>query len=357
MQALIKPDRGPGLALTEVPEPAPGVGEVKIKVLYAGLCGTDLHILSWDDFAAEHVSPGQVIGHEFFGTIVELGEGVEQDDRADVLRVGDHVSVEGHVVCGRCRNCRGGRHHMCIRTSSIGVDRDGAFATYVTVPAHNVWVQPAEIDPELGAIFDPFGNAVHTAFQYPLTGEDVLITGAGPIGIMSALIARHAGARHVVLTDISDDRLALARTAFAGFGAVELVNTTRDTLEAVQRRLRMREGFDVAFEMSGSPVAMDSIINNLTHGGKIAMLGLPARTYEIDWNRVITRMFTIKGVYGREMFDTWYTATTILLSSEPLREALRTLITHRFPAENWRDAFDAAASGAAGKVLIDWSNS
>ena len=357
MRALVKPDRGPGLELQDVPEPSPGIGEVKIKVLYAGLCGTDLHIESWDDFAAEHVSPGQIIGHEFFGRIVELGDGVETNDRADALSVGDCVSVEGHVVCGRCRNCRGGRHHMCIRTSSIGVDRDGAFATYVTVPAHNVWVQPPEIDPELGAIFDPFGNAVHTAFQYPLTGEDVLITGAGPIGIMSALIARHAGARHVVLTDISEVRLDLARRAFENFGTVELVNASEESLEAVQERLGMKEGFDVAFEMSGSPRAMDSIINNLTHGGKIAMLGLPATTYEIDWNRVITRMFTIKGVYGRQMFDTWYTATTILLSSKPLREALRILITHRFPAEEWQKAFDAAASGSAGKVLIDWRNS
>lgn len=354
MRGLIKPGEGPGLELRDVPEPSPGIGEVKIKVHFAGLCGTDLHILSWDDFAAEHVRPGQIIGHEFFGEIVELGEGVEQDDRADILSVGDLVSVEGHVVCGRCRNCRGGRRHMCIRTSSIGVDRDGAFAEYVTVPSQNVWVQPPEIDPELGAIFDPFGNAVHTAFQYPLTGEDVLITGAGPIGIMSALIARHAGARHVVLTDISDTRLNLARQAFKGYGTVELINPAQETLTDVQRRLGMREGFDVAFEMSGSPAAMESIITSLTHGGKIAMLGLPATSYAIDWNRVITRMLTIKGVHGREMFDTWYTATTILLSSQPLREALRTLITHRFSAEDWQRAFDAAASGSAGKVLIDW---
>ncbi|WP_182354178.1 L-threonine 3-dehydrogenase [Flaviflexus huanghaiensis] len=356
MRALIKPAKGPGLELINVPEPSPGAGEVKIKVHWAGLCGTDLHIRSWDDFAAEHVSPGQIIGHEFFGEIVELGDGVEQDDRADVLRVGDLVSVEGHVVCGRCRNCRGGRHHMCIRTSSVGVDRDGAFATYVTVPAHNVWVQPPEIDPELGALFDPFGNAVHTAFQYPLTGEDVLITGSGPIGIMSALIARHAGARHVVLTDISPTRLDLARRAFENYGEVELVNPAEESLDSVQRRLGMREGFDVAFEMSGSPKAMESIIDSLTHGGKIAMLGLPGSPYEIDWNRVITHMFTIKGVYGRQMFDTWYTATTILLSSEPLREALRTLITHRFSADDWDKAFEAAASGSAGKVLIDWRN-
>lgn len=356
MKALIKPERAPGLELRDVAEPTPRHGEVKIKVLHAGLCGTDLHILTWDDFAAAHVSPGQTIGHEFFGEIVELGPGVEKDDRADVLRVGDRVSVEGHVVCGRCRNCRGGRFHMCIRTSSIGVDRDGAFATYVTVPAHNVWVQPPEIDPELGAIFDPFGNAVHTAFQYPLTGEDVVITGAGPIGIMSALIARHAGARHVVLTDISDDRLDLAREAFDDYGEVVLANTLNTSLEEVQVELNMKEGFDVAFEMSGSPRAMDSIINDLTHGGKIAMLGLPAAPYEIDWNRVITRMLTIKGVYGREMFDTWYTATTILLSSKPLREALRSLITHRFTADQWEEAFAAAASGHAGKVLIDWSH-
>ncbi|AZQ76966.1 L-threonine 3-dehydrogenase [Flaviflexus ciconiae] len=357
MKALVKPHRGPGLELHDVAEPYAGPGEVKIKVMYAGLCGTDLHILSWDDFAQKHVSPGQTIGHEFFGEIVEIGDGVAQGDRKDELQVGNRVSVEGHVVCGRCRNCRAGRHHMCIRTSSIGVDRNGAFATYVTVPADNVWVQPAEIDPELGAIFDPFGNAVHTAFQYPLTGEDVVITGAGPIGIMSALIARHSGARHVVLTDISDERLDLAKKAFDGYGEVCLVNTARQSLEVVQERLGMKEGFDVAFEMSGNPRAMASIIDNVTHGGQIAMLGLPSAPYAIDWNRVISRMITIKGVYGREMYDTWYTATTILLSSKPLREALRTLITHRFHADDWEKAFEAASSGTAGKVLIDWRNS
>lgn len=351
MRALIKPSLGPGLDLVDIKEPTPGYGEVKIRVERTGLCGTDLHILTWDDFAAAHVSAGQTIGHEFYGEIVEVGPGL--DHEGDVPQVGDKVSVEGHVVCGRCRNCRAGRRHMCVRTSSIGVDRDGAFADYVVVPARNVWVQPDVIDPELGALFDPFGNAVHTALQFPLTGEDVLVTGAGPIGIMAALLARHGGARHVVMTDMNDTRLDLARSAFQDVGTVVAVKP-QDLSDTVHD-LDIREGFDVGLEMSGSPHAMASMIQECTHGAKIAMLGLPSGPYPIDWNNVISRMLTIKGVYGREMFDTWYKGTFIMQSSEKMRDAVRSIITHRYTPDQWEDAFNAAASGAAGKVIIDWS--
>lgn len=352
MRALIKPSAAPGLELAEVPQPSPGHGEVLIRVLKAGLCGTDLHILSWDDFAKAHVRPGQIIGHEFYGEVVEVGPGVAQGG-IDTIRVGDRVSVEGHVVCGRCRNCRAGRRHMCVRTSSIGVDRDGAFADYVVVPATNIWIQPDVIDPELGAIFDPFGNAVHTALQFPLTGEDVLVTGAGPIGIMAALLARHGGAHHVVISDPNQDRLELARTAFTEVGTV--VAVTPDQVSAAVSELGIREGFDVGLEMSGHPTATVSMIDECTHGAKIAMLGLPAGPYAIDWNQVISRMLTIKGVYGREMYDTWYKATFILQSSATMRDAMRSIITHRYTPDTWAEAFEAAASGTAGKVIIDWS--
>lgn len=356
MRALIKPSAGPGLALADVPEPQVGPGEVKIRVAKTGLCGTDLQIMSWGDFAAEHVRPGQVIGHEFDGHIVEIGPGVELGTGAQRLKVGAHVSVEGHVVCGRCRNCRAGRRHMCVRTNSVGVDRDGAFADYVVVPADNVWVQPEVIDSELAALFDPFGNAVHTALQFPLTGEDVLITGAGPIGIMAALIARHGGARHVVITDISDERLALAERAAEPVGTIVAVNSATTALSEVKRDLTIREGFDAAMEMSGSPQAMADLIDACTHGAKVALLGLPKAPYPVDWNKVITHMLTIQGVYGRDMYDTWYHSTFLLQSSPGLREGLRRIITHRVDATDWEQAFTAAGAGGAGKVLIDWSN-
>ena len=356
MRALVKPTAGPGLELRDVPEPTPGPGEVKIRVQRAGLCGTDLHIDSWDSFAAEHVSPGQIIGHEIFGTIVEIGPDVPEGDGKDAVRIGAGVAVEGHVVCGRCRNCRAGKRHVCVRTSSIGVDRDGGFADYLVVPVTNIWVPPAGFDPALGALFDPFGNAVHTALQFPLIGEDVLVTGAGPIGIMAALISCHAGARNVVLTDISDERLELARKAAGeGVGTLHTLNTATHCFEEVMEELHMTEGFDVCLEMSGSPVAMASAIDHCRHGAKIAMLGLPARSYEVDWNKVITHMLTIKGVYGREMFETWYSGTFLLTSSEALRNGVRATVTHTFAPEDWREAFDTARSGKCGKVTIDWS--
>lgn len=270
---------------------------------------------------------------------------------ADHLSVGQRVSVEGHVTCGRCRNCRAGRRHLCIRTSSIGVNRDGAFADCVVVPARNVWPQSEEIDPDLGALFDPFGNAVHTALQFPPAGEDVLVTGAGPIGVMCAAIARHCGARNVVITDLSDYRLGLADAV----GAVT-VNTAWQDLREVMASLGMTEGFDVGLELSGAPAATRQMIDVCNHGARIAMLGLPKGGYEIDWNQVITRMLTIQGVYGREMYDTWYKGSFLLGSSPELRDQVRGIITHRFAPEQWADAFEAARSGECGKVIINWED-
>ena len=351
MRALVKTAAGPGLELLDVPEPEAGPGEVKIRVLRAGLCGTDLHIESWDDWAASMLEPPLIVGHEFYGEIVAVGEGVATGDGKYDLRVGMRVSVEGHVICGRCRNCRAGRQHMCVQTSNLGVNRDGCFADYVVVPATNVWAQPDDIDPELGAVFDPLGNAVHTALSFPMSGDDVLITGAGPIGVMATAIARHIGARYIVVTDVSDHRLELALAA----GADRVVNVARDRVRPVQAELGMAEGFDVGLEMSGSPTALAEMVENATHGAKVALLGLPKEPFAIDWGPVITRMITIKGIYGREMYDTWYRMTFMLQTSEVLRERIRSVITHRFPAEQWADAFAAARSGEVGKVIMDWS--
>ena len=345
MRALAKTTTGSGLELIERAEPACGPWQVKIRGLRAGLCGTDLHLQDWDEWAAGQVRVPQTIGHEFFGEIVEVGAEVKE------LKPGDTCSAEGHIVCGYCRNCRAGRRHQCIRTVGLGVNTDGAFADYVVVPVENVWRHPDWVGPDLGALFDPLGNATHTALQWPLVGEDVLITGAGPIGVMAAAIARHAGARHVVVTDVTDFRLALAERA----GADLVVNTTRTRIAEAQRMLDMREGFDVALEMSGSPVAVGEVIDNLTHGGRVAMLGLPKSPYPIDWGKVITHMLTVKGIYGREMFETWYLMTSMLSTSPRLVDAVTSVITHTFPAERWAEAFDVARSGQCGKVLLDWS--
>ncbi|HHW82502.1 MAG TPA: L-threonine 3-dehydrogenase [Actinomycetales bacterium] len=353
MRALMKAQAGPGLELRDIPEPEPGIGEVKIRVMRAGLCGTDLHIQEWNPWAAEMLNPPMTIGHEFYGEIVEIGPGVTKGDGRDELRVGLRVSVEGHVICGRCRNCRSGRRHMCIRTNSIGVNRDGAFADYVVVPAANVWVQHEVIDPDLGALFDPLGNAVHTALQSELAGDDVLITGAGPIGIMAASIVRHARARNVVITDRSPFRLDLARE----IGAVSrAVDTSTSSLAEVREELGMTEGFDDALEMSGAPAAFHDIIENCTHGAEIALLGIPNDDFGVDWGRVITNMYTIRGIYGRKMFSTWYRMSFMLQSSKSLRDEIRATITHRFAPEDWSQAFDTARSGQCGKVIFDWSN-
>jgi threonine 3-dehydrogenase len=345
VRALVKAETRAGLELQDVPEPQAGPGEVKIRVLRAGLCGTDLHLEQWDDWAASTVRPPMTIGHEFYGEVVEVGGDV------DSVVVGQRASGEGHIVCGTCRNCRAGRRHLCIHTKGIGVNRDGAFADYVVIPASNVWVQPDDLDPDLGAVFDPLGNATHTALSFPMAGEDVVITGAGPIGIMAAALARHVGARHVVVTDISDYRLDLAKNA----GADLVVNATRSNLSQAMRELGMKEGYDVGLEMSGVPAAFEDMLANMNHGGRVAMLGLPKDPFPIDWGRVITHMITIKGIYGREMYDTWYAMSSMLGNSELLRERIASVITHRFPAERWQDAFAAARSGQCGKVIMDWS--
>jgi threonine 3-dehydrogenase len=339
--ALYKPGPVAGFELTERPEPETGPGEVKIRVLRTGICGTDLHIDAWDAWAAASVNQPLVPGHEFCGTVVEVGPAVHD------ARVGDLVSGEGHVVCGTCRNCRAGRRHLCIRTSSVGVNRDGAFAEYVVLPESNVWVHHTPVDPDLGAIFDPFGNAVHTALSFPLVGEDVLITGAGPIGLMAAAVCRHVGARFVVITDVSPPRLDLARK----MGVDLAIDVRTDSIEDAQRRLGMVEGFDVALEMSGHPSALPDILANLNHGGRIAMLGLPSAPIAVDWAKVVSHMITIKGIYGREMFETWYAMSAMLRSGLDVSP----VITDRFPATAWREAFDVARGGTHGKVVMDWT--
>ena len=345
MRALVKTAATTGLELAEVPEPRPGPGEVKIRVLRAGLCGTDVHLYDWDDWAASVVRPPVVIGHEFCGTVAEVGPGVVE------VAPGQRVSGEGHIVCGRCRNCRAGRRHLCIHTVGVGIHRDGAFADYVVIPAGNLWAHPPDLDPDLGALFDPFGNATHTALSFPMAGEDVVITGAGPIGVMATAISRHVGARFVVVTDVSRFRLDLARQA----GADLAVDATTTSLREAMARLGMKEGFDVGLEMSGAPAAVEDMLATMNHGGRIAMLGLPADPYPVDWARVITHMLTIKGIYGREMYDTWYAMSSMLQTSAALRAALRSVITHRYPAEQFVEAFATVRSGHCGKVILDWS--
>ena len=345
MRALVKTRPGPGLEMIDVPEPTPGPREVKIRVLRAGLCGTDLHLHDWDPWAAETVRTPMTLGHEFSGIVAEVGPDVTD------VEVGQLVSGEGHIVCGRCRNCRAGRRHLCINTQGIGVNRDGAFAEHVVIPASNVWVQPEDFDPDLAAVFDPLGNATHTTLSFPLAGEDVVVTGAGPIGVMAVAIARHVGARYVAVTDLSGERLALARAA----GADICVNPAEGDLRQAMRALGMREGFDIGLEMSGAPPAVASMIDHMNHGGRIAMLGLPKEPYPVDWGKVITHMITIKGIYGREMYDTWYAMSSMLSTSRALRDAVTSVITHRFPATEWQTAFDTARSGQCGKVVMDWS--
>jgi threonine 3-dehydrogenase len=341
MKALYKSVAGPGLTLTERPEPEPGPDEVKIRVGSTGICGTDLHIESWDSWAAGAVNAPLVPGHEFSGHVVEVGANVHS------AAVGDMVSAEGHVVCGHCRNCRAGRRHLCIRTSGLGVNQDGAFAEYVVIPENNVWRHPDGIDPDLAAIFDPLGNAVHTALSFPLIGEDVLITGAGPIGLMAAAVARHVGARFVVVTDVNEARLELARS----MGVDLAVNVANERIASAQRRLGMQEGFDIGLEMSGHPGALPEMLENLTHGAHVAMLGLPSQPIAIDWARVVSHMITIKGIYGREMFETWYAMTAMVSKGLDISR----VITDRFPASRWEDAFAAARSGDRGKIIIDWT--
>ena len=340
MKALVKTRPGPGLELIEVPIPAIGAGDVLIEVKATGICGTDLHIEAWDAWAAKRIEIPRTIGHEFAGEVVEVGASVTE------VHVGDRVSGEGHLVCGRCRNCRAGRRHLCINTRCIGVQLDGAFAEFVALPSTNAWVHRHPISWDVAAIFDPFGNAVHTALTFPMLGEDVLVTGAGPIGILAAMVSRHAGARHVVITDLSDERLALARS----LGVSKAVNVTRERLADAQRELDMHEGFDVGLEMSGSPAALRDMISQMTHGGRIALLGLPADEIGIDFATVVHKMLTIKGIYGREMFETWYAMSVLLESGLDISG----VITDRYPYTEYRQAFAAARSGHGGKVIMTW---
>ncbi|WP_136609966.1 L-threonine 3-dehydrogenase [Sinomonas albida] len=346
MKALFKAGPQPGFELVERPEPQAGPADVKIRVLATGICGTDLHIQSWDATAQSMINLPLVPGHEFYGEVVEVGSEVR------VVKVGDRVSGEGHIVCGMCRNCRAGRRQMCINVSSVGVQRDGAFAEYVVIPETNVWVHhDPSITPELGAIFDPFGNAVHTALSFPLVGEDVLITGAGPIGLMAISVARHAGARKIAITDVSAPRLELAR----GMGVDLAVDVSSMSVREAQRELGMREGFDVGFEMSGHPSALPEMIENMNHGGRIAMLGLPAQPIQVDWGKIVTHMLTLKGIYGREMFETWYAMSAMLSSDPVLHRNVAAVVTDVLPASRWEEGFAVARSGRGGKVVLDWS--
>ena len=341
MKALVKNKAERGLWVADVPVPEPGINDVQIKVLKTGICGTDLHIYEWDDWAKATIPVPLVIGHEFVGRITRVGSNVND------FRVGEIVSGEGHVVCGRCRNCMAGRRHLCKDTSGVGVNRAGAFAEYIVLPMTNLWRHDPKIDLDLAAIFDPFGNAVHTALQFPVLGEDVLVTGAGPIGIMAAAVARHAGARHVVITDVNDRRLELARKV----GVSRAVNPKKQSLAEVQKDLDMVEGFDVGLEMSGNPQAFADMIASMCHGGRIAMLGIPAQPMPIDWKKVIFKMLTIKGIYGREMYETWYQMSVLIESGLDIKP----VVTHRFGWQDYEKGFAAMKAGDSGKVVLDWS--
>ncbi len=340
MRALVKSRAQPGLWLEEAPVPETGINDVLIRVDRAAICGTDLHILKWDAWASRTIPVPMVVGHEFAGEVAAVGSNVTD------FHPGQLVSGEGHVICGRCRNCLAGRRHLCAHASGVGVNRPGAFAEYIALPMANVWAHHASIDRDIACIFDPFGNAVHTALSFPVLGEDVLITGAGPIGIMAAAVARHAGARHVVITDVNPYRLSLARQV----GVTLAVDTRTTKLQDVQSQLGMSEGFDVGLEMSGYPAAFREMLANLSHGAKVALLGIPSEELAIDWNTVIFSGLTLKGIYGREMFETWYKMTVMLESGLNIRP----VITHRFPFEAYQEAFDVVASGRAGKVILEW---
>ncbi len=341
MKALVKSKAGPGLQLMEMPEPAVGINDLLIRVLRTGICGTDLHIYDWNAWAQNTIPVPLVIGHEFVGEVVEVGSNVID------FRPGDIVSGEGHLVCGRCRNCMAGRRHACAHTQGIGVNRDGAFAEYIALPMTNVWHHFPGIDLDVAAIFDPFGNAVHTALAFPVLGEDVLITGAGPIGVMAAEVVRHAGARHVVITDVNDYRLELARR----MQVTRAVDVRTTTLRDVQKELGMREGFDVGLEMSGNPTALRDMLVNMSHGGRIALLGLPSDDFAIDWTKVIFNMLTLKGISGREMYETWYMMSVLLQSGLDISP----VITHRFAYQDFEEAFQTAREGHAGKVVMRWA--
>lgn len=341
MQALEKSKAAEGLWLVDVPEPEVGINDVLIKVKKTGICGTDVHIYNWDEWAQETIPVPMVVGHEFVGEIVRVGSNVSD------FFPGEIVSAEGHVVCGRCRNCLAGRRHLCNHTRGIGVNRPGAFAEYISVPMTNVWHHRPNVDLEIAAIFDPFGNAVHTALSFNVLGEDVLITGAGPIGVMAAAVVKHAGARFVVVSDVNPYRLKLAEK----MGADAVVNPSQKSISDVQKELDMHEGFDVGLEMSGNASAFRDMIDNMCHGGKIAMLGIPTEPIAINWSDVVFKMLTIQGIYGREMYETWYKMTVMLESGLDISPVL----THRFHYTEYEKAFEIARSGKSGKVLLEWS--
>jgi len=341
VKALVKSEKAPGLSLADVPEPTIGINDVLIHVTHTGICGTDLHIYEWDEWAQATIPVPMVIGHEFVGDIVAVGSNVSD------FHPGQVVSGEGHVVCGRCRNCLAGRRHLCAHTQGVGVNRPGAFAEFIALPMTNIWRHDDKIDRDIAAIFDPFGNAVHTALSFPVLGEDVLITGAGPIGLMAIPVVRHAGARFIAVTDLNPKRLALARK----LGATLAVDPRETSLDAVQKQLNMQEGFDVGLEMSGNPAAFRQMIANMSHGAKIAMLGIPAGEMAINWREVIFNMLTIKGIYGREMYETWYKMTVMLESGLDLKP----VITHRFPYRDFEQGFAAMRAGESGKVILDWT--
>jgi threonine 3-dehydrogenase len=341
MLALVKAQSGPGLELLDVPRPTIGINDVLIRVHKTGICGTDLHIESWDPWAAKTIRPPLVVGHEFVGRIVEVGSNVA-DFHPD-----DLVSGEGHVVCGRCRHCLAGRRHLCANAIGLGVGRDGAFADYVALPMTNVWHHWPGIDEEVAAIFDPFGNAVHTALAFPVLGEDVLVSGAGPIGLMATAVARHAGARFVVVSEPNAYRRELATR----MGATVVVDPLARDLHDVQAELGMVEGFDVALEMSGNPAALRTALDNMAHGGGVALLGIPTEDVSLDVNAIVFKMLTLRGIYGREMYETWYKMTVMLESGLDIRPA----ITHRFSFRDHEAAFAAARSGDSGKVILDWN--
>ena len=343
MKALVKEKSEPGLWLKEVPVPDVGDNDVRIKIRKTAICGTDVHIYQWNSWARQTIPVGIVIGHEFVGEIDAVGRNVNG------YKEGERVSGEGHIVCGECRNCLAGRKHLCKKTNGVGVNRGGAFAEYLVIPSSNIWRCEPELPDDVIACFDPLGNATHTALTFDVIGEDILITGAGPIGIMATAICRHIGARHIVVTDVNDYRLDLARS----MGASRTVNIRSQSLQDVMQDLHMNEGFDVGLEMSGSPSALNQMVDTMYHGGKIALLGIPDRITPVDWEKVVFNGLTIKGIYGREMFETWYKMSTMLqsgLSIDPV-------ITHRFPVKDYQEGFETMMSGQSGKVILDWTAS
>ena len=340
MRALVKTAPGPGLELMDVPEPSMTINDVRIRVRKTGICGTDLHIADWDAWAQKTIDPPLVVGHEFVGEVLEVGSNVRD------IAPGDIVSGEGHVICGRCRHCRAGRWHLCANTTGLGVQRDGAFAEQVVLPVTNVWHHWPRIDEEVAAIFDPFGNAVHTALAFPVLGEDVLVVGAGPIGLMAGAVARHAGARHIVVSEPNAFRRELAMR----MGATIAIDPRERDLKDVQRELGMVEGFDVVLEMSGNPAALRNAIDNMAHGAGMAILGIPSAEIPLDVSRIVFDQLTLRGIYGREMYETWYQMSVMLQSGLDIAPA----ITHRFPFTEHEAAFAAARSGDSGKVVMDW---